>query len=192
MIRTTITTCAALLLAVCLRAQMPDSATQMKNWMDYMTPGKEHAMMAKWDGTWSGNVQLWMAPGTEAMVSTGTTTNTMVLGGRYQESVTVGSAMGQPLEGRSTLAYDKVKKMFISTWIDNMGSGMMISMGKWNDVTKSITFTGRMVDPAMAKEVPFREVLKIIDDDHQVMEMYVLDAKGKEFKTMQIDYTRQK
>jgi hypothetical protein len=190
--RFTITACAAILLALAAQAQSPDSATQMKNWMDYMTPGKEHAMMAAWSGTWNGDVKLWMTPGTPAMTSTETCVNTMVLGGRYQQSSHQGSFMGQPFEGMSSLAFDNAKKVFISTWIDNMGTGMMIGTGKWNTATNSVTLTGKMVDPSTRKEVAFREVFKVIDEDHQVMQMFAPAPGGKEFMTMEIKFTRQK
>ena len=182
---------AAFLLTAATHAQTPDS-TQMKNWMEYMTPGKEHAMMASWNGSWTGDIQLWMAPGAPPMTSNGTCTNTMVLGGRYQQSSYTGSFMGQPFEGLSTMAFDKAKKVFIFTWLDNMGTGVMSGTGTWNDATKSVTFTGRMVDASTYKEVPFREVFRVIDNDHQVMEMYGPGPDGKEFKSMQINYTRRK
>ncbi|MFL5810456.1 MAG: DUF1579 family protein, partial [Flavisolibacter sp.] len=86
------------------------------------------------------------------------------------------------------------KKEFISTWIDNMGTGMMVSRGKWDDATKSLTLVGKMVDPSAGNgnEVPFREVWRVVDNDHQVMEMYGPDPSGKEFKTMEIKMTRKK
>lgn len=183
---------AALVLCMNLSAQMMDS-TAMKNWMNYMTPGKEHKMMASWDGTWTGDITMWMAPGAPPTKSTGTSVNKMVLDGRYQQSTTTGSFEGMPFNGMSTVAFDNAKKVFISTWIDNMGTGMMIGEGPWDEATKSITIKGKMIDPSTGKECEFREVLKIIDNDHQVMEMYAPDpATGKEFKTMEIKYTRKK
>ena len=47
-----------------------------------------------------------------------------------------------------------------------------------------------MVDPATRKEVDFKEVFKPIDNNFQVMEMYAPGPDGKEFKTMEIKYTR--
>jgi hypothetical protein len=170
-------------------AQFDSAATA--RWINYMTPGKEHRWLAESNGTWTGEVTMWMAPGTEPMKSTSTTTNTMILGGRYQQSSHKGNFMGQPFEGQSTLAYDNLKKVFISTWIDNMGTGMMIGEGPWDEKTKSVTIKGKMMDPMSGKECQFREVFKIVDKDHQVLEMYAPDAAtGKEFKTMEIKYTR--
>ena len=39
------------------------------------------------------------------------------------------------------------------------------------------------------KDTPFREVWTFVDDSHQVMEMYY-PMEGKEFKSMEIKYTR--
>lgn len=183
---------AAFIFCLRLSAQMMDSVA-MKNWMEYMTPGKEHKMMASWDGTWAGDITMWMAPGAPATKSTGTSVNKMILDGRYQQSTTTGSFEGMAFNGMSTLAFDNAKKVFISTWIDNMGTGIMIGEGPWDEASKSITIKGKMIDPTTGKECGFREVFKIVDNDHQVMEMYVPDpATGKEYQSMEIKYTRKK
>ena len=39
--------------------------------------------------------------------------------------------------------------------------------------------------------VPVRDVVRVIDNDHHVFEMYET-RNGKEVKTMQIEYTRAK
>ena len=173
------------------KAQMPDS-NAMANWVKYMTPGKEHQMMASWEGTWDGEIIMWITPGSAHVKSKGTCLNKMVLEGRYQQSSHSGSFEGMPMNGLSTLAYDNAKKVFITTWIDNMGTGIMVGEGPWDDATRSITIKGKMMDPTTGKECEFREVFKVIDNDHQVMEMYAPDATGKEFKTMEIKYTRKK
>lgn len=186
-----ITIAAAMLFCILqANAQQPDSVA-MKNWMKYMTPGKEHAMMASWDGVWTGDVTMWMTPGAPPSKSTSTTTNKMVMEGRYQQSTHEGSFEGMPFQGMSMLAFDNAKKMFINTWVDNMGTGMMIGKGKWNDKDHSITFTGTMVDPTTGKDCNFREVFKVVDADHQILTMYGPDpVSGKEFRTMEIQYTR--
>ena len=44
--------------------------------------------------------------------------------------------MGMPMEGWSIEGYDNGKKEFVNIWIDNMGSGMASSSGKYDEVTK--------------------------------------------------------
>jgi len=170
---------------------IPDSVKN-KNWKDYMTPGKEHQMLASWDGKWTGNVSMWMVPNTPPSMSTMSCENKMIFNGLYQQSSYSGNMNGMPFEGQSTVAFDKHKKMFISTWIDNMGSGIMESTGTWDDASKSITFRGKMVDPATGRDMDFREVFKVVDDNNQIMEMYGPAPDGKEFKTMEIRLTRNK
>ncbi len=169
-----------------------DSATMMKNWQDYMTPGDVHKMMAKWDGTWNGDVTMWMVPGAPEQKSTSTAVNKMVFNGLYQQSTHTGDMMGMPFNGMSTVAYDIHKKEFVSTWIDNMGSGIMLLKGPWDEATKTITMKGRMTDPGTKEDCDVRETFQIIDDNTQEMKMYITMPDGKEFNTMQIKYTRKK
>jgi len=163
---------------------------QMKAWMAYMTPGAMHEMLAKSNGDWNEEITMWMAPGAPPSKSTATCTNTMILGGRYQQSISKGSFEGMPFEGISTVGYDNGRKVFMSTWVDNMGTGIMYMEGKYDEKTKTINFSGTGFDPMLGKACKMRETFKIIDDSNQFMVMYTTDANGKEFKTMEIKFTR--
>jgi len=170
-----------------------DSAMMDKGWKEAMTLGEPHKMLAKSNGTWRGDVTMWMADGAPPMKSTTTAVNTMIFNGLYQQSKHTGNMMGMPFEGISTVAYDNTEKQYVSTWIDNMGSGIMVMKGNWDDVTKSINLSGKMKNPANGLECSEREVFKIVDDNNQILEMYGPDPKtGKEFKIMEIKYTRKK
>ena len=163
---------------------------QMKAWMEYMTPGTTHEMIAKSNGTWKAKMTMWMMPGSEPMQSEGMMTNEMILGGRYQKSTFKGDFMGMPMEGMSLLAYDNASKEFYSIWIDNMGTGMMMSKGKYDESTKVVDMRGTYVDPMTGKEEPFRQTMKEVDDNNQAMEMFMF-MDGKEYKNMHIDLTRE-
>lgn len=169
-----------------------DSATMVKNWEAYMTPGDMQKMMGSWAGDWTCEVTSWMVPGAPPTKSTATAKYETSMGGRYLVSHFNGNMMGQPFEGLSTQAYDNAKKKFISTWIDNFGTGIMVTEGPWDAATKSITFTGKMVDPSAGdgSEVAVREIYKVIDDKHHQMEMYAPGSDGKEYKNMEITYTK--
>jgi hypothetical protein len=164
-----------------------DSA--MKAWMSYMTPGDLHKMLAKDDGEWSEEITLWMEPGAPPAKSVATATNRMILGGRYQESKHTGNFMGMPFEGYSITGYDNAKKIFVNSWVDNMGTGIMFMEGKWDEKTKTIHFTGKTTDPSTGKDVSVREVFTMIDNNKQKMEMFMTQG-GKEYKSMEIVFTR--
>lgn len=168
----------------------PDAATMVKNQQEYLTPGPEHKLMASWNGTWAGEVSLWERPDAPPVKSLSTITNKMVLGGRYQQSLFKGSYHKISFEGMGTLAFDNARKTFVSTWIDNFGTGIIVSEGPWDPASKSITFRGRMTDPSTGRQVDVKEVFKPIDDHYQVMEMYTIAPDGREFKSMEIKYTK--
>ncbi|MEP6616742.1 MAG: DUF1579 domain-containing protein [Ginsengibacter sp.] len=171
-------------------AQAPmDSVAMMKAWQAYMTPGQVHAMLAKSNGTWKADITIWMSPGAPPTKSTSTAVNKMVLGGRYQESHHTGSFNGMPFEGLSMLAYDNAKKIFQSSWIDNMGTGITNMEGTWDSTFKTINFKGRTIDPGTGKDMDVREIFTIVDDNNQKMEMFA-NQGGKEMKTMEILFTR--
>lgn len=173
---------------------MPDSATMMKNWQEYSTPGEAHKMMASWDGNWNADISMWYAPGTPPEVSKSTAINKTIMDGRYQVSNVKGNMMGMPFEGMSVLGYDNAKKIFINTWIDNFGTGMMKLEGSWDEASKSLLLKGKCVDPSAGngRETDVRQVLKIIDADNHLLEMFGPGPDGKEFKMMEAKYTRKK
>ncbi len=180
----------ALAIAFC-SSMFAQSADDTKAWQAYMTPGDIHKMLAKYDGDWTEEITMWMAPGAAPMVNKATTKNEMVMGGRYQVSKTTGNMMGMPFEGMSTLGYDNAKKEFNSTWIDNFGTGTILLTGTWDDKTHIITLKGKEFDPMTGKDLQVKQTMQFIDDDNQLIEMFIANGQG-EFKTMSIKITRKK
>lgn len=178
------------LLTICCKLQAQSNDAQMDAWKAYMTPGEIHKMMAKDVGKWKAEVTSWMSPDAPPSKSTAECVDKMILGGRYLHQTFTGNFMGQPFEGIGTIGYDNAKKMFVSSWVDNFGTGMMYMEGPWDDATKSITFKGKCVDPMSGGDMECRQVMKFIDDKTQMMEMYMTQA-GKEMKTMEIKFTKQ-
>lgn len=171
-------------------AKPVDSAAMMKAWETYMKPGNEHQMLSKSVGNWEAAISFYAPDGSVTSTSPGIKAETkMVLGDRYQQSTYKGDMNGMPFEGMNTIAFDNSRKVYISTWIDNMGTGLMYSEGTLTEAKKTMIFKGTATDAVSGKQIPFREVFTIIDDNNQLMEMY--DTKdGKEAKTMSIKLVR--
>jgi hypothetical protein len=115
----------------------------------------------------------------------------MILGGRYQESVHTGEFGGMPFEGHSLTGWDNLRKVIISIWVDNMGTGVTYMEGTWNATTQTIEMKGKMTDPMTGNMTDIRETLKFVDDDTQIMQQFGM-KDGKEYKTMEIKLTRVK
>ncbi|MCB0464366.1 MAG: DUF1579 domain-containing protein [Aequorivita sp.] len=163
-----------------------DSIAMQKAWEAYMTPGEPHKRMAADEGKWNDELTFWMGPDAPPEKATATEDIKMIMGGRYQVGTTTGEMMGMPFEGRSTIAYDNATNEYISTWIDNMGTGLAVMKGKYDEASKSTTFTGSMVDPMTGKEKQMKQVYTIVDDNTRKMEMYEISEGGKETKNMEI------
>jgi hypothetical protein len=168
------------------------TADEMKKWMDYMTPSDVHKMIAKSNGEWKEDITMWMDPKAPPQKMEGSCTNTMILGDRYQECVQHGSFNGMPFEGKSLLAYDNIRKVFITTWIDNMGTGIIVMEGTWDDKTKTITFVGKETDPFTGKDRPIKQTFTMVDDNTQHMMMFATNEAGTEYKSMDMMLTRKK
>jgi len=180
-------------------AGQPNESEMMAMMMELAKPGENHKVLARGVGTWTYAVKMWMNPDPNAapMESSGTTVAREVLGGRYiitehtgkmQMPGADGKMMDIEFKGMSTEGYDNVKKKFVATWIDNMGTGIASLEGTYDAGTKSLTYMAELeMMPGMKTKV--REVIKIKDNDHRVMEWYE-DRGGTEVKTMEITYTR--
>ncbi len=162
----------------------------MKAWQEYMTPGEMHKMLANSVGEWNCTVSMWMDPSQPPNVSEGTAVSESLLDGRYFQTKFFGNFMGMPMNGISLDGYDNAKKKFFSTWIDNFGTGIMYLEGVYDPASKTTTYQGVMTNP-LGQEEKVKEIFKSIDNDHAMMEMFMVTDKG-DVKTMEIKYSRKK
>lgn len=170
---------------------------EMKQMMELGKPGENHKALAQLAGTWSYDVQMWMAPGAPPMKSHGTGVRKSIMGGRFfvanfTSMMKMPGANGKMQEmefkGMSVEGYDNVKQKFVATWCDNMGTSITLMEGSYDPASKTFTYNSEMeMMPGMKTKV--REVVKIVDANHHRLEWYE-DRGGQETKTMEIDYTR--
>ena len=169
-----------------------DEKAMMEAWTKYMTPGEAHKKLATMAGTWDTSAKMWMQPGAPASESKGTSVNTMVLGGRYLEQRYEGTMMDQPFTGIGYSGYDNGTKKYVGTWMDSMGTGIMTTTGKEEGANK-MAFTGEMDDFMTGKKAHFKQTVTFVDNDHHTFEMWGPDpTTGKQYKVLEIHYTRRK
>ncbi|MBI3451219.1 MAG: DUF1579 domain-containing protein [Acidobacteria bacterium] len=173
-------------------ATPPSAADNEKAMMDAMmkmgTPGAQHEALKKFAGSWKAACKMWMGPG-DPQTSEGTSENDVVLGGRFLRESFKGTFMGGPFEGMGFLGYDNLKKKYVSTWIDSLGTMIQDATGQMDKDGKVLTLHGTFTDPLTKKQSPTREVTKFVDDKSIVWEMYGTN-ENKEVKEMEITYTR--
>jgi Protein of unknown function (DUF1579) len=166
------------------------SADPMKAWQDFMTPGEQHKKLAKEVGTWEAEVSQWMDPAAPPTKTKATNVVTMTMNGLYQIGNFSANMMGMPMIGQSTAGYDNAKKMYVTTWIDNMGSGIIKMTGNYDASGKILTLKGMQTDPMTGGDSEIREEIKWIDDNSYTMTMYGAGMDGKETKFMEGTFKR--
>jgi hypothetical protein len=155
-------------------------------------PGEMHAWLAKAAGTWTGVSRNWPTPDAAPMPSTVTMNSRMDLGGRFlMNDVRAEWPEIGTFEGRATLGYDNAQRIFVSSWVDNMGTGIMSGTGQLADDRKTLTITYTYFDPAKKKQVTLREVTVRETDDRIWLRIWGTSAAtGKEFLMTETTYTR--
>jgi hypothetical protein len=179
----------------------PNAADMMKQMMELSKIGENHKLLSSLDGNWDYTIKFWMNPDPNAkpQESKGTATRKSIMGGRYV-MMDVSGNMQMPGEdgkmkdvqfkGMGMEGYDNVKKKFVASWIDNMGTGIEFSEGTYDPATKSFTYTSEM-EPVPGMKTSIREVVKVTDANHMMLEWYE-NQGGQEKKTMEISYTKKK
>ena len=175
------------------RAQQPEMTPEQKAEMEaYVkagTPGAPHTAMAATAGTYEVKAKSWQAPGGPANEEKGTATRSMVLDGRVLVEEFKGSMMGMPFTGHGMRGYDNVTGKYWATWMDSMSTGLMLSQGTC-DAKNTCTFTGSWNDPIKKTPVTSRMTSRWTSPTTEVFEMYGPGRDGKEFKMMELTYTR--
>jgi hypothetical protein len=169
------------------------TAADMQACMAAAVPGKMHEHLAKSVGTWRGKNTLWMFPGAPPMKSESTATITPMLDGRFVKCEMSGDMPGMgPYNGFALYGFDNVSQKFVSTWIDNCGTGMAQGTGELSGDGNTLTWNYTYNCPLTKKPTALREVETFADADARKLEIFGIDPKsGKEFKMMEIELTRQ-
>lgn len=155
------------------------------------TPGKMHKHLVNEAGVWNGKTTMYM-PGAEPVTSECVSTITPIMDGRYTKCEIKGEMPGMgPFEGFGLYGYDNVSKKFVSSWIDNQGTGMMQGTGELSDDGKVMTWKFEFNCPITKKPAIMREVETVTGPNTKRFEMFGPDPKtGKEQKMMTIDFTK--
>jgi hypothetical protein len=154
--------------------------------------GEHHKLLTEnRAGEWKLSGEFYMDPAAPPVKTQGKSTITAILGGRYISETMTCDFLGMPYEGKGTTGYDNLKKTFVSTWIDNMGTGTMVSTGNLAADGKTLTLVGECQCPLDSSKMTMRDVWVFHSKDKLEMTMYQTQA-GKETKAMHFIYERVK
>ena len=195
--RTSLAAIVAVLLATLAGAQQqkapemtPEQKAEMDAYMKAGTPGAPHQALASTVGTYDLKIKHWQQPNAPAMEETGTATRAMALDGRVLVEQFKSSMMGMPYTGHGMTGFDNVTGKYWSTWSDSMSTGLMVSEGSCDDQGKACTFVGTWNDAIKKAPVKARMTIRRTSPTAEVFELYGPGKDDKEFKMMEITYTK--
>jgi uncharacterized protein DUF1579 len=154
-------------------------------------PGKEHELLKQLEGKWDVTGKFIMDPANPMEIK-GTDSATMDLNGFWLKSHFKGEFLGQKFEGRSMMGYSPFKKKYVGSWVDSMMPHLFVNEGAADEAGKVFTMIGDGFDPATGKPAKEKWVIEIKGAESHTMTFYTTDAEGKERKTGELAYTKQK
>jgi hypothetical protein len=167
-----------------------DMRQMMENFKKLAKPSAPHKLLAGLEGKWRTRTKAWMGSDQPAIETTGACKQRMILGGRYLQQEYTGEMMGEPFSGINLIGFDNQEQKFVSTWIDNMSTGIYYFEGKADAEGKTITQESHYNDPDKGP-VTWRSVTRFVDENTLEYVMYLIPAGGPEEKMSVMTVSRE-
>ena len=167
-----------------------DTESLVETWVRHAMPTEHHKLLGKLVGEWKMAVKYRMNAESPVVESEGTCVRKWILGKRFVLEEFDGGNLGLPFQGLAIYGYDAFEGKYTSVWVDTTSTAMTTSFGTCRQDCKLIAFTGRHGDPWTGSMRSSRGVTRLESDDRHVLELYEPDSSGKEFRVLEIVYTR--
>ncbi len=159
---------------------------------DTAVPGRHHARLADFVGTWDIHARFWRRPETAPLESIGTAELCLILGGRFLEQRQEGSHLGKPTSGIGYVGFDSAKRRYVSLWLDDLSTAIMRTEGPPDPSGKTIRTRGTIDDTAAGEPQSIEEVMTLVGPDRFTYEAWIGPSGGKLARIMEIVYSRRR
>jgi hypothetical protein len=164
---------------------------QVEAFARYAMPSKHHKVLDQMAGDWDLKVKYRMSPDTPIVESEGTCTRKWILGKRFMVEEFDGGYLAMPFQGQAIYGYDSFEEKYTSVWLDTMSTAVTTYLGECRKDCRIITFEGVHGDPFTGVKRRSRGITRFVNDKKHIVELYEPDSSGKDFKVLEITYTRQ-
>jgi hypothetical protein len=151
--------------------------------------GEEHLLFRKDVGLWDAEVEVRPAPGAEPQCSTGKSMSRLVCDDRWLVTEFRNETSG--FEGHGLYGWDVARRKYVGTWVDTMTRWLVIGEGDWDPQRRTLTLDTRATMPG-GREIEWRQVTELVDDDTQVYRSFVPGPGGEPFEMMKVTYRRRR
>jgi hypothetical protein len=173
-------------------AQEPNEAMaeMMAAYQAAATPGPAHEKLAAMAGSYTLTAKWWQDPDAPPQVSTSAVMRKMIMDGRYLVEEVEGEMYEQPFTGMGITGYDNTTEQYVTTWLDNMSTGLFVMTGNLDDEGK-LVWWGEYQDPVTKEAMKMKGVTTAVSDTEERYEMYIVNPDGSEWKTAEMTYQRE-
>ena len=151
----------------------------------------DHKRLDALVGEWDTVVKLWLnGPDRGAIQAIGSSTNTWTLDGRFVEQQSDNPSNGSSYFGLGYIGYDVATGVYESLWMNNFSTGMAMEQGRYNPGDNTIHMSGSFIDPSTGMKVFTRTEIAVAGPDSHMVSAYTTLGNGREFKQVEITFTR--
>jgi hypothetical protein len=182
-----------LVASVAVAAQKQQAMSQkemMDRMMKYAAVTKAHDFLKNYVGKWDVEVKAFEQPGGQPMVSKGSMTGELIMGGRFALCRFQGEMMAMPFMGLQLMGYDLFKNKYAGIWIDSMSTAYYPTTGTLDDSGKILNEAGMWPNPMTGGSNPVRIVTTLLGPGKYTWQMFQAGPDGKESMSMEITYTK--
>ncbi|MCB0344541.1 MAG: DUF1579 domain-containing protein [Bdellovibrionales bacterium] len=159
-------------------------------WLKASNPGDKHKLLEPFVGTWNADITWWGEADGVPIKSSAESRKAWILGGRFIRQDFEGVTFGEHLTGTGITGYDNLRERFVAMWTDSMSTAIMISMGTVNDTGNKFEFHGDFMDPVTREVKHSRSEVVVNNHNQHTFTAYESAPNGKEYKSVEIVYTR--
>jgi hypothetical protein len=149
--------------------------------------GPEVALLARDAGTWDAEVTVRPGAGAPPLASRGVSVQKMGCGGRW---LIVDFSNETGFEGHGVYGWDPARGAYVSTWVDNMRSFLVVAAGHHDAERRTMTYHSEATLPD-GKTIRWREETRTVDDDTREFRQFFPGTDG-DVETMTVVYRRRR
>ena len=101
-----------------------------------------------------------------------------------------GKIAGENYIGLGLIGYDNGSRNFKTVWADSLNTALTTSVGKYDPEQNSLQLESQVYDPLVSGVKTVYSRIKITSPDSYTFSMLDRSPEGREFKSLEMQYTR--
>jgi hypothetical protein len=159
-------------------------------WLKAHQPRIEQVELSKlFVGEWNATATTWTTPGATPVSTNGLATFYPTMNGRFVASDFEGTLRQRPFRSTGFFGFNNAENRYESVWVDSDNTGVQFFTGTRTS-TNTFTWNTSTTDPVTGQPKTIRAVTTLNGRDRITHTVFETLSGGKEFKALEIAYSR--